>query len=99
MPLPRGCITGAEGCVLAVNAVGVGPPRKPIAISTRDGSVCAFSPAASGRLSDAAEENAHEFQSRLNALLINKLEDVVSNDSIPLLQKVPVHAGEWNHWV
>lgn len=28
MPLPRGCITGAEGCVLVVNAVDVGPSRK-----------------------------------------------------------------------
>lgn len=59
MPLPRGCITGAEGCVLVVNAVGVGPPRKPIAITVRNCTVYAFTLAPSGHLKHTARREMH----------------------------------------
>lgn len=62
MPLPRGCITGAEGCVLVVvmvDAVGVGPPRKPIAIIMRNCTVYAFTLAPSGHLTDTTRREMH----------------------------------------
>lgn len=71
MPLPRGCITGAEGCVLLVDAVGVGPPlEKPIAISRRNCTLYAFTLAPSGHLTDTAgmDGKAHEFLSGLITL-------------------------------